>query len=69
MPMNTHEAFSVNLLCYPAGIDLLKVKSRITRTQCEIYSKLTKKTLERFIVNFEHISHVVLVFLLLALNM
>ena len=43
---------------------------------CEIYSKLTIKTLERrqwrrsgvFIVNFEHISHLVLVFLLLTLS-
>ena len=44
-------------------------------TVCEICSKLTKKTPERchrsgvFIVNFEHISHFVLVFLLLTLNM
>ena len=42
----------------------------------EIYSDLTIKTLERrhwrrsgvFIVNFEQISHIVLVFLLLILN-
>ena len=42
-----------------------------TRTRCEICSKLTIKTPERrqwrrsgvFIVNFEHISHLVLVFL------
>ena len=45
--------------------------------QGEMCSKLTIKTPERhhwrhfdvFIVNFEHISHLVLVFLLLTLNM
>ena len=45
-------------------------------TGCEIYSKLTIKIPERcqwgrsgvFIVNFEHISHLVLVFLLLTLS-
>ena len=44
---------------------------------CEICSELTIKIPERrhwrrsgiFIVNFEHISHLVLVFLLLTLNM
>ena len=43
-----------------------------TRTRCEVCSKLTKKTPERcsgvFIVNYEHISHFVLVFLLLTSN-
>ena len=61
----------------PAGIYLLKVDNRNTRARCEICSKLTIKTPERrhwrrsdvFIVNFEHISHLVLVFLLLSLNM
>ena len=55
-----------------AGNYLLKVSNRSTRTRCEIYSKLTVKTLERrriSIVNFEHISHLVLVFLLLTWNM
>ena len=49
---------------------LLKVNNRNSRKRCEICSKLTKKKLERrqwcsgvFIVNFEHISHLVLVFL------
>ena len=46
----------------PVGIYLLKVNNRNTRTRCEICSGV-------FIVNFEHISHLVLVFLLLALNM
>ena len=61
---------------YPAGIYLFKVNNRNTRTRCEICSKLTINTLERrqwrrsgvFIVNFEHISHLVLVFLLLTLS-
>ena len=54
---------------YPVGIYLLKVNNRNTRTRREICSKLTIKTPERrswrrsgvFIVNFEHISHLVLV--------
>ena len=58
----------------PAGIHQLKVSYRNTRTRCEIYSKLTIKIPERrqwrrsgiFIVNFEHILHLVLVFLLLT---
>ena len=60
----------------PAGNYMFKVNNRNTRTKCEICSKLTIKTSERrqwrrsgvFIVNFEHISHLVLVFLLLTLN-
>ena len=61
----------------PAGIYLLKVNNRNTRTRCEICSKLTIETPERrqgrrsgvFIVNFEQISRLVLVFLLLTLKM
>ena len=45
---------------YPVGIYLFKVNTR-----CEICPKLTIKAP----VNFEHISHLVLVFLLLTLNM
>ena len=60
----------------PAGIYLFKVNNRNTRTRREICSKLTINTPERrqwrrsgvFIVNFEHISHLVLVFLLLTLS-
>ena len=60
----------------PAGICLLKMNNRNTRARCEICSKLIIKTLERrhrrrsgvFIVNFEHISHLVLVCLLLTLK-
>ena len=55
---------------------MFKGNNRNTRLKCEIYSKLTIKTPERrqwrssgvFIVNFEHISHLVLVFLLLTLS-
>ena len=54
------------------GNYLLKVNNRNTRTRCEICSKLTIKTPERrqwrrsvvFIVNFEHISHLVPLLLL-----
>ena len=54
---------------------LLKVNNRNTRTRSGICLKLTIKTQERrhwhrsgiFMVNFEHISHLVLVFLLLTL--
>ena len=60
----------------PTGIYLCKVNNRNTRTRCEICSKLTIKIPERrqwrrsgiFIVNFEHIPHLVLVFLLLTLS-
>ena len=64
------------IVIYPADIYLFKVNNRNTRTSCEICSKLTIKTSERrhwrrsgvFIVNFEHISYLLLVFLLLTLN-
>ena len=55
---------------------MCKVNNKNTRTKYEICLKLTIKTPERhlrrfsvFIVNFEHISHLALVFLLLTLNM
>ena len=60
------EVKNVNILeQVPGGIYQLKVNNRNTRARCEICSKLTIKTLERrhwrrsgiFIVNFEHISH------------
>ena len=58
-----------------SDIYMLKVNNRNTRTRCEICSKLTTKTPERrhwchsgiFIVNFEHISHLVLVLPLASL--
>ena len=69
--------FRILFLENTADIYLLKVNSRDTRTRCEICSKLTIKTPERrqwrrydaFIVNSEHVSHLVLVFLLLTLKM
>ena len=68
--LNTPKHFSV-------GIYLLKANNRNTRTRCETCSKLTMKTPERrqwrrsdvFVVNFEHTSHLALVFLLLTLSM
>ena len=61
----------------PVRIYLLKLHKRNTRIKCDICSKLTIKTLARrqwrrsevFIVNFEHILHLTLVFLFLTLNM
>ena len=55
---------------------MFKVNNKNTKTRCEICSKLTIKTPERrhcrrsgvFIVNFDHISHLVRVFLLLTLS-
>ena len=60
----------------PVNIYLFKVNNRNTRKRCKICSKLTINTPERrhwhcsdiFIVNFEHISHLFLVFLMLTLN-
>ena len=61
---------------YPAGIYLLKVNNGNPRKMCEICSKLTIKTPEQrhwrssgiFIVDFEQILQIVLVFPLLTLN-
>ena len=49
----------------PVGIYLLKVNNRNTRARCEICSIRHSGV---FIVNFEHISYLVLVFLLLTLS-
>ena len=65
-----------NLSPFPANIYLFKVNNRNTGTNCEICSKLTIKAPEQcywrrsvvFIVNFEHISHLFLVLLLLTSN-
>ena len=56
---------------------MFKVNNRNTRTKCEICSKLLIKTPERrhwgrygvFIVNFEHISKLGLMFLILTWKM
>ena len=53
---------------YPAGNYMFKVNNRDSRTRFEICSQLTIKTSERhlwccsgeFFVNFEHISHLLL---------
>ena len=53
-----------------------KVNNRNTKTRCEICSKLIIKTPQRchwrrssvYFVNFEHVSHLFLVFLLLTLS-
>ena len=60
----------------PASNYMFQVNIKNTKTKFEISSKLTIKTLERrqwlrfgvAIVNFEHISHLVLVFVLLNLS-
>ena len=81
--LNTRDiyAYTYGSNCFsgtlPKETYLLKAKNRNTRTKYEICSKLTIKTPERrhwrhsgvFIVNSEHIPHLVLVFLLLTLNM
>ena len=70
------EFLDSHLKTITAGNYMFKVNNRNTRTRCEICSKLTIKAPEQrqwrrsgvFIVNFEHISHLVLVFLLLTLS-
>ena len=55
---------------------MFKVNNKSTRARCEVCSELTIKIPEQrhlrrsgiFIVNFEHISHLALVFLLLNLS-
>ena len=61
--------FSLRKRAIPAGNYIFKVNNISTRTRCEICPKLTIKIPERrrrrsgvFIVNFENISHLVLVF-------
>ena len=61
---------------FPASNYKYKVNNRNTRARCKICSKLTLKTPERrqwlcsgvFAVKFEHISHLVLVFILVTLS-
>ena len=67
-------SFQTNI---PAGVYMVKVNNRNARRRCEICSKLTTKTPARgqwrrsgvFIVNFEHMLHLLLVSLLLTLIM
>ena len=77
--MNSAAKFFMDLVTFfedfHAGIYLFKVNNK-NKTMCEICSKLTIETSERchwrqsrvFILNLEHISHIVLVFPLLILN-
>ena len=59
--------------CYPRKLVHAESSNRNTRKGCEIYSKVTIKAPERhqelrygiFVINFEHISHLFLVLLLL----
>ena len=61
---------------YTACIYMFKINKGNTRTMCKMCSKLTIKTLKRrhwrrfavFIVYFEQVSHMVLVFVLWTLN-
>ena len=66
--------FLVDIFCNsPVNKYMLKVNNRNTRKKCDLFPKLTKKTLERhhwrrsgvFFVNFEHILHLSLMFLFL----
>ena len=59
---------NVNILIIVTWLVILKANNRNTRTRCKIYSKLTIRTHGIYIVNFEHISHLAIVFLLLTLN-
>ena len=60
----------------PAGNYMFKVNNRNTSTRCEICSKLTITTPEQrqwrrsgvFIINFEHITHLDILFLSLILS-
>ena len=59
----------------PAGLYLFKINNGNTRPMCEIRSKLTVTKPKRrcyrsgvFILNFEQIPHIVMVFQFLALN-
>ena len=66
----------ITTVAYPVDNYMFKANNKNPRTRCEIRSKLTIKTAEQrqwhgsgvFIVNFEHILHLVLVFLLLTLS-
>ena len=74
--MSIGQNISILFTDIPAGNYMFKVNNRNSRKRYEICSKLTIKTLDRhqwrrsgvFIVNSKHISHLVLVFLLLTLS-
>ena len=66
----------IKISFHSAGNYMFKTNKRYSVTRGEICSNITKKIGERhhwrrfcvFIVNFEHISHLVLMFLMLTLN-
>ena len=68
------KVYPMNILAskYLTNIYFFKVNNGNTRKRCEICSKLTVTPEQRrsgvFIVNFEHISQLFLVFLLLTSN-
>ena len=74
--LNLHVSFKLLQHINPANTYLPKSNNRNTGKSCELCSKLIIKTPERrqllrsgfVIVNFEHILHLFLVFLLLTLN-
>ena len=67
-----HDIDLENTESNPSKIYLLQFNARKTRKRCQICSNLVMKTSWRhsgvFIVNFEHISHLFLKFLVLNLN-
>ena len=74
--INLDVKFLLDVFQNPDGKYMFKVNNRNTRIRCEICPKLTIKIPERrhwhlsgiVVVNFEHISHLALVFLLLTLS-
>ena len=56
------QEYSYKITVFPAKIYFFKVNNRNTRKMCKI------RRSDVFIVHFEHISHLFLVFLLLTLN-
>ena len=54
---------------FPANIYLFKVNNSNTKKRGEKCPKFTRKALEVFIINFEHISYLFLMSLLLTLSM
>ena len=76
LSLNKFDYWRIPTFFLQAGICLFKSKSRSTTKNCEIFSKSTRKTPEWYqrrcfvvlMVNFEHISLIILVFPLLTSN-
>ena len=66
------DCLEITMSKIPAGNYMFKVNNRNTRTRCELFYKLTIKAAKRshwircdvFFVNSEHISNLLLIFLL-----